>query len=412
MEPSPAITQTKVCILGAGPHGLAAAVYLRRADPSLQPVVVDPTGGWLTGWHQQFARAEIETLRSPIVHHPSPEPADLSRFMIAGDFDRSGLPFDPPTTVAFTAFCQELITATGLADPLAASAESVVCDPDGVRVETDRGSIEAEHLVVATNPHRRSIPDWVWPLLGRQPGLFVYGTDVDLRQMPDLTGERVLIIGGGLTAAHLALGATARGATVDLLTRRPLQTRNFDTEPGWLGPRHLRAFSQDTDPASRHETVIAARGGGSVPPWMRERLDACVEQGSVVLHEGSGVRAADVDQEGRCVLALDRHAGLTVDRVWLATGTVADIRALRCLGPLIDDVPALDGIPIVDDQLRLCSWPIHVMGRLAMLTLGPAAGNLWGAQRAAARIAEAITGRGLEETIVVPPPPAQASLRT
>jgi hypothetical protein len=30
------------------------------------------------------------------------------------------------------------------------------------------------------------------------------------------------------------------------------------------------------------------------------------------------------------------------------------------------------------------------MGRLATLTLGPAAGNLWGAQRAAERITEAI----------------------
>lgn len=407
MESSSAAVSTKVCILGAGPHGLAAAIYLRQADPSLEPVVLDPAGAWLAGWHQQFARAGIETLRSPIVHHPSPDPGGLSRHLAEAGLGRSGLPYDPPTTTAFRSFCGELITANGLADPLAASAESITVEDRCVRVDTDGATVEAEHLVVATNPHRRTVPEWVWPLLGRRPGLFVYGADVDLRTLPHLDGERVMIVGGGLSAAHLAIGAAGRGAEVHLVTRRPVETRNFDTDPGWLGPRHLRAFSADPDPESRLRAARRARGGGTIPPWMRDRLDELIEQGSLRLNEAVTVRAADIDGDGRCVVAFDDHLSLAADRVWLATGTTPDIGALRCLGPLVEDVPALDGIPITDDWLRLGPWPIHVMGRLAALVLGPAAGNLWGAQRAAARIAAAITGVNLEDTVVVPHAPAE-----
>ena len=83
---------------------------------------------------------------------------------------------------------------------------------------------------------------------------------------------------------------------------------------------------------------------------------------------------------------------LRADRVWLATGTWTDAHALKCLRPLLQDVPTLQGIPVVDQTLRLGPHPVFVMGRLATTTLGPAAGNLWGAQRAAHRIARAITG--------------------
>ena len=50
----------------------------------------------------------------------------------------------------------------------------------------------------------------------------------------------------------------------------------------------------------------------------------------------------------------------------------------------------VDGYPIIDDSLRLPRLPIFVTGRLTTSILGPAAGNLWGAQRAAQRIARQV----------------------
>jgi glycine/D-amino acid oxidase-like deaminating enzyme len=400
--PSPsAKVETEVCILGAGPHGLAAAVHLRQARPDLDVVAVDPAGAWLARWHEQFARAEIDALRSPIVHHPAPGPYELSNYVNRCELPRSGLPYDPPTTGVFASFCLDLIAAAELSRPRATRAEAVRRDGRGLRVVTDDGDIRANHLVLATNPHRRSIPDWVWPLLGCRPGLFAFGGDVDLRSLTDLEGERVVIVGGGLTAAHLACGAASRGAEVHLVTRRRLETRNFDTDPGWLGPRFLQAFNDDDDPASRLRSAVAARGGGTIPPWMRARLDALVDQGQLLTHEGCGVRAAGVEADRSAVLALGDQTTLRADQVWLATGTTPDIGAARYLTDLAADAPMLNGLPVTDESLRLGPHPVHVMGRLATLTLGPAAGNLWGAQRAATRIAKALTGIDLEHESTV-----------
>ena len=91
---------------------------------------------------------------------------------------------------------------------------------------------------------------------------------------------------------------------------------------------------------------------------------------------------------------LELNNGETVhsDRVWLATGTQNSIQSMRCLHSVLDDIPVIDGFPLVDQSLRLGPHPIFIMGRSATFALGPAAGNLWGARHAAHRITAAITG--------------------
>jgi hypothetical protein len=130
-----------------------------------------------------------------------------------------------------------------------------------------------------------------------------------------------------------------------------------------------------------------------------------------ILGAGPHGLAVAVHRDGSCVLTLDDQTTLAADRVWLATGTTPDIRISRCLAGLVSDVPTLGGLPITDESLRLGPHPVHVMGRLATLTLGPAAGNLWGAQRAATRITRALTDVDLEHESVVPPPPPSRPAR-
>jgi len=382
-----------VCILGAGPHGLAAAVHLRHADPSLKVSVLDPSGKWMARWSAQFSQAEISTLRSPVVHHPSPDPYALTEFIANNGLARSGLKYDPPTTAAFAQFCQSLIQEVGLADPIAVAPRSLCSKDKHLTIEA-KGvpTFRARHLIVATNPHRRPIPDWVWPLTGRQPDMVMNGSDVDLPALPSLTGERIAIIGGGLTAAHLACGAASRGAHVQLISRRNLDIRTFDTAPGWLGPKYLAAFDAEPSPQRRLASARLARGGGSIPEWMHTRLTDFDGNGQIELCESTQVHAAQPQLAGGCELHLTRGDSLHADRVWLATGTQADPHALRCLRPLLADVADVKGFPLLTDELRMGPHPAFMMGRATMLSLGPAAGNLWGAQRAAHRITQAITG--------------------
>lgn len=401
-------SEVDVCILGAGPHGLAAALHLLRADPTLAErlVVLDPAGAWLAVWRDHFARLEIEHLRSPIVHHPAPEVTALALHVARHGLAGTGLPYEQPTAEAFESFCDELVDLAGLAPPLALRPRRIRAVGKRLLIEAGDQILDAAQLVVATNPHRRQVPGWVEPLLGRFRHV-QHSDDVDLRDLDALTGERVSIVGGGLTAAHLACGAARRGAEVHLLARRELTCRNFDTDPGWLGPRYLRGYDDLADPRRKLAVAQAARGGGSIPPWMHDQLVELASDRRVTLHEAAEVAVASDDGMERACLRLDDGTDLEVDRLWLATGTAPDLTGLRCAHDLVADMGLVDGLPATDDDLRAGSHPVYVMGRLATLTLGPAAGNLWGAQRAARRIAGAITGVDLEPgtTAHLPPPP-------
>ena len=384
-----------ICVLGAGPHGLAAVLHLKRADPALarETVVIDPSGRWMSAWDSRFARLGIDVLRSPSVHHPAPEVDALSCFVAQHGFPTSGLPYDPPMAAAFRAFTRHLVEAAELSQPLAVRPSRITAEADGggVRIETSGSPLVADRLIVAANPHRRSIPPWVWPLCGQSRAELAHADDVDLGSLTNLAGQRIAVVGGGLTAAHLATGAVDRGASVDLVARRPLQIRPFDTDPGWLGPKCLRDFEDCPDPYQRFELARAARDGGSMPQWMRDQLG----HDQVAIHEGVWVLGAAPTSDGYC-LGLANGESIRANRVWLATGTAPDLSALGCLEPLLPDIARIGGLPVTDDELRVGVHPVHVAGRLATHTLGPAAGNLWGARQAAQRITRAVTGIDIE----------------
>ncbi len=354
-----------------------------------------------------MARADIATLRSPIVHSPSPDPSALQRHLTNKQLRPSGLPYNPPTVEAFASFCAHLIRQTGLDTPTASQPRRITSEQGVVHIETGDETIRAGHLVVAANPHRQQVPSWAQDLPNDPTGPITYASDVDLRQISSLKGQEVVVVGGGLSAAHLACGAAKRGASVRLVARRPLTTRDFDTDPGWLGPRNLRAFAAEPDPAKRLDAARTARGGGTIPPWMRNRLDALASDGALTIHEETSVRSASIQPDGTCQLNLDTHSTIHANQVWLATGTIPDIATLSCLDELTAQHPVVDMHPILDENLQLKNEPVYLLGRLATIPLGPAAGNLWGARHGARRITKAITGvrHEIYAPILAPSPP-------
>jgi cation diffusion facilitator CzcD-associated flavoprotein CzcO len=381
------IPSAEVVVIGAGPHGLAATLHLLQADPALRGhlVVADPAGDWMAGWRSAFARLDIGTLRSPGVHHPAPDPSALETFTHHHGLARSGLPYGIPVAATFDAFCRHLVTSAGL-DGAVRRARVARIEPAERQLLVrfgDGGGVHARRVVVAADPHRRVLPDWLPRVLPLPPDRLAHAADVDLRDR-SFAGETVVVVGGGLTAAHLAVGAAARGARVELLARSLLRERTFDVDPGWLGPRELDAYHREPDPARRLALARRARSGGSIPGWMLERLDPLVRAGTLT------VRAAEVTDAksapGGLVLQLSDGGSVAPDRIWLATGTAPSLGAARMLEPLLPDVPTVDDHPALGPDLRLGPWPVHVTGRLATATLGPAAGNLWGARMAARAI--------------------------
>ena len=384
-------TDADICVIGAGPHGLAIVAHLLTAKPALRErlAIVDPTGCWMRTWHDQFARLEIGVLRSPIVHHPDVDPGALARYVDDHRKQRSNLPYDPPLVDVFTSFCSEVIERFELGDAVTTGRVTELTTGDANTITTTAGTIEAQHIVWAANTATPIIPWALRPAV--DSGAAQHGLSVDLPTIGSLDGEHVVIVGGGLTAGHLAMGAVERRARVTLITRRPIVERDFDVEPGWLGPRHLAGFWRAGDPQRRIDTARAARGGGTMPRWMRRQILDQIRAGRIA-HCIDRIDTAPCDAEERTLQLGD--GPLAFDRCWLATGTRPDVRADDALRTVIDD--HIDGFPLIDPNLRVRGRDVYMTGRLALMELGPAAGNLWGARTAARRITRALTDVDLD----------------
>ncbi|WP_395152811.1 NAD-binding protein [Ilumatobacter sp.] len=168
---------------------------------------------------------------------------------------------------------------------------------DGCNVTVD---LAGEHtcftdtrVVIASNPCRANIPNWAQHL---DDAIAVPANRVNLRRVGDLNDAHIVIVGAGLTAAHLACGAVQRGAHVTMVCRAALRERSFDTDPGWLGPKELQRYETIEDPAERLAAARAARGGGTVPPWMLVELRRLADASSLtILNDAEivGVHRAD-----------------------------------------------------------------------------------------------------------------------
>jgi hypothetical protein len=376
-------------VVGAGPHGLAVCAYLlsERRATAAELLVVDPQG-WMAQWNRRLRDLAVPRLRSSCVHHPDPDPCALISF--AHERGRDGEmvgEYNLPSTSLFADFCARLVARLGLDDRLIPlRAVRVRSERGGIAVQLeDRSWLRARRVVLATNPSVARLPAWSRPLIAAAPvGRVAHSDEVDLDGR-SLEGERILVVGGGLTAAQLALGAAARGARPILASRSPLRERDFDVPPGWFTYR-LEGFHAE----SRWERRVAAlrrERRGSVPPAELAALRSAGASGLLVLRPGASLRA--VVWSGTSAAALLDGENVLVDRVWLATGHGFHVGAEPLLVDLCRTHPTrvFAGLPVLDGD---CRWPgttVHLTGGLAGLQVGPLARNIGGARMAAERIA-------------------------
>ncbi len=279
-----------IAIIGAGVHALTLTLHLLQKRQALREkiLVFDPSGDWLTQWHRQFAAQEIPHLRSPAVHHPDPDPFALRRFA-ENRPDELFPPYDLPSTKLFRDFCQNAIASQQLNERLIAAKvielEPILSPRQGFRLWQNNGhSITAKRFVLATNSSIKQIPHWVERIAPNYPSdRLMHSSDLNLASQR-LAGETILIVGGGLTSGHLALGAIARGAKVLLLSRRQFKEKLFDADAGWLGPKYLKGFHGETDWEKRREMVLTARDGGSMTPSVMTQLRREHHSGKLEFH--------------------------------------------------------------------------------------------------------------------------------
>lgn len=387
-----------IAIIGAGVHALTLTLHLlqKRQDLREKILIFDPSGNWLTQWYRQFASQEIPHLRSPAVHHPDPDPFALRRFAENRPDDLFP-PYDLPSTKLFRDFCQKAIASQRLDERLITAKvidlEPILSPRRGFRLGLNHGkSITAKRVVLATNNSIKQIPNWVERIAPNFPSdRLVHSSDLNLASQ-HLAGETILIVGGGLTSGHLALGAIARGAKVLLLSRRQFKEKLFDADAGWLGPKYLKGFHAETDWQKRREIVSSARDGGSMTPSVMTQLRREHHQGRLEFHPECEVAQASWNGTKWQIVCTDGME-LTCDRLWLATGTRFDAKAEPLLHQVMQQYPQplVNGFPILDEHLRWHGCELFIMGGLAALRVGPTARNISGARMASDRIVPTLT---------------------
>jgi len=428
-----------VLIVGAGPHGLAMASRLLLGKNALQDctntwretkdikdhlnttrkascrsfAVVDANGAWMRRWKNQFEALGIEYLRSNDGMHPdafaSATLAVWSATNQRQDFlNLDSLPGDfhghvkAPSTQLMLDFCAHLVKLGCLEDHLwQAHAESLEPCKSGVKVmvSTTEGeeSILAKHVVVARGP------TWCrqWPLFyetldsaTRSQVQHAWDLFDDPERMKSMSGRGV-IVGGGLTSAHLSVQLATKGK-IDLLIRRDRRVKQYDLDLSWMittpnGRRQLRQKFEEASVEERVATNKSVRDGGSISPELNSMLSKLEAECLVKVHEFTEIVSAAWD--GCWTLTLNTDEVITADYLVCATGTHIDISADPLLASLqtIHPLPLVGGLPVLSEQLQWGELPVHLMGNAAALELGPDAVNMSGALRGAYRIWRGLT---------------------
>lgn len=364
-------------MVGAGPHALTAVSYLLPADPTLagRIAIADPAP-WLSAWDDRFTRLGLTGLRSACVHHPDPRPYALVELAETSrrTAELTG-PAGAPSTALFADFCRGLVARHDLETariPLAVTGLHPRTD-GAVDVKLGDDRLRARHVVLAVGGARPHVP-----VLGAvhsdavQPGLV-------------RPGQQVVVIGGGLTAAHLALRAAQCDARVLLVVRSPLRQRVMDVEAIWLG-HALPAFA--ALPSEQRAAALRRARPGTVPPPV---LTALRRESRIQ------VRVADVHSIADDGVLLEDGTRLDAEHIWLGTGHAYDARAHPLTAQLLAEVPIplVDGLPVLDEDLSWGGTAVHVTGGLAALEIGPAARGLAGARMAAERSTGCVSGTEL-----------------
>lgn len=382
-------------IIGGGIHGvhLGARLIGEAGVPQDRIAIVDPADRLLSRWRSNTQVTGMRYLRSPAVHNLDLDPMSLhlyagnQRHRRRGDFRE---PYARPALALFNAHCDEVVSEFGLAHiHLRDRAVSCIPGKRSVFVRLAAGGwLETHNLIFAMGMSEQPLwPDWAPQEHAQVHHIFAPG----FNGWPEAPGERVTVIGGGISAAQVALRLLDEGHRVRLVTRHEFRERQFDSDPGWLGPRLRAEFDRQRKPSRRREIISEARHRGSMPADVSRPLKRAIQEDQITWDRESVDDI--VASNDTLYVRFSNRLVVEADRVLLATGYSPQRPGGAMLDSLVESASlpvAKCGYPIVDASLR---WHpnIYVTGPLAELEIGPVSRNIAGARAAGDRIMPTIT---------------------
>ncbi len=392
-----------ITIIGGGIHGTSIALRLLRDIPTAAQhiAIVDRHLQPLTEWRCKTERQGMTFLRSPAVHHITLDPLGIVEY--AEHHNRTNEltpPYSQPSTDLFWDFCNDALAVSGLQIP--PTGHGVYYQFEVAKLRWDKGAGRFPFRLISTNNEGfRSrcvilaigsddcayVPPEFAEWQRQHPDKVVHASQfsVNYKQEQEDSGK-IVIVGGGLTAGTLAKSLAEQGHHVVLIARKQLKTEQFDFPPIWLGPKALSEFANETDFQRRYQIIQENRGEGSITPDVMETLKNST---NVDVHPETHI-CNIVSAQGLQV-ETTRGTITNVSRIILATGYKFNLRRYGFLRELIRQypIPLVCGLPKLDTNLQF--HPIKNLfgsGTVAQLQIGPASGNIAGANLAYERFRE------------------------
>ncbi|WP_175990415.1 FAD-dependent oxidoreductase [Bacillus sp. Marseille-Q1617] len=380
------------CIIaGGGIHGCTIANYLvkKKKIPVNQICVIDPHREPLAKWKLLTQRIEMPYLRSPAVHHLDLNPFSLHSFKEKNKASFFGY-YKRPSLDLFNKHSEHVLEEIEIQKAWKQGyVEKVSRKKRTWEVQLDSGDIiMGRNLIIATGMNNRlSYPGWGEELVKELPN---QAGHVFQDKLPFIKAP-IAVIGGGISAAHLVvkLSKAFKGGLCQI-SRHPYRVKDFDSDPGWLGPKNMNAYQKLSSFTERREVIQKARHKGSMPRELVNRLRWLQKEHAFTFIQDE-VESWEKDSDG-IRLKLMAAKDMTVQTVLFATGFSPDTMRVEWLEDLIKQEKltcANCGFPVVKENLEWCDH-LFVSGPLAELEIGPAARNISGARKAAQRIADSL----------------------
>ncbi|OYN88658.1 NAD(P)-binding domain-containing protein [Parenemella sanctibonifatiensis] len=308
--------RVKVVVIGAGQAGLSAAYFLgaRGLAPGVDFVVLDandgPGGAWRHRWDSlTFGVAHgIHNLPGyPLDRPDSREPArEIVKRYYGAYEEHFGLPVVRPAPVASV----------------------VETDPGFEIVTRDGRRWRSDAVINATGTWDRPF----WPTVAGQRSFA--GRQLHTRDYvaaEEFTGQRVLVVGGGTSAAQFLLQLADAGVTTVWSTRRPPDwtAQRFDQEWGIDVERRVQAYTTQGLPT---RSVVANTGLPLTDQYIasirsgvlvsRGPLVRLTETGAVLAVSGPGADALPAqgdpveEQRAEWVKSVRQLPGIAVEDGW------------------------------------------------------------------------------------------------
>ncbi|MFD1413202.1 FAD/NAD(P)-binding protein [Oceanobacillus jeddahense] len=380
----------KWIVIGGGIQGSCVASRLleekkvERKDLLIIDLHKQPLERWMT----ITEKIEMEYLRSPLVHHLDTDPYSLKKYASIHNYALGFKgQYQRPRLDMFNQHSLDLLEETGVMECwLQGEVDKLSWAEQGWTVRiADGRCFTSERVVLAIGVnHTPYYPSWMEKYKESPSIQHVFEMDNELPE----TGD-VIVIGGGMTAAHLAYALTQKESihSVTMVKRHPLRIHHFDSDPGWLGPKFLNTYHKLTSYKERREVIRKARNRGSITRDLYLKLLKQERLGRLDIHTGC-IQEIRKDMDGEMQLFMENEEMIAGSSILLATGPAIALPGKAWLDPLIDKMQlpcAPCGFPVVPKTLE---WKkgLFVAGALAELEIGPVSRNIAGARKAAERI--------------------------